>query len=195
MHPRHFFFRIEAFRKLSYHIAVRRVVFRHNPGDHLFVLFILPVSASDGSRDFFCSGTDVSTRAVNYGYFTITTGCRVDNCSLDGRLVVHLPRRQLSARTAINSSLHPLPAEPDKRKILYQGVTKLLYQVVAILQNSGSQRSMIQIGGLCFGGNQVHLFHLLLLPHFAPKCRWGIKEKPLITIDYQRFSLFYYLFW
>ena len=52
---------------------------------------------------------------------------------------------------------------------------------------------MIQIGGLCFGGYHVHLFHLFLLPHFAPKCRWGNKEKPLIMIDYQRFSLFYHL--
>ena len=49
---------------------------------------------------------------------------------------------------------------------------------------------MIQIGGLCSGGNQVHLFHLFLLPHFAPKCRWEIKEKPLIMIDYQRFRYF-----
>ena len=61
------------------------------------------------------------------------------------------------------------------------------------VQNAENQRSMTQIGGLCFGGNQVHLFHLFLLPHFAPKCRWGIKEKPPIMIDYQRFSLFYHL--
>ncbi len=32
-----------------------------------------------------------------------------------------------------------------------------------------------------------------LVHFFAPKCRWGIKEKPLIMIDYQRLSLFYHL--
>ena len=49
----------------------------------------------------------------------------------------------------------------------------LFFKQLQVYKNAENQRSMMQIGGLCFGGNQVHLFHLFLLPHFAPKCRWG----------------------
>lgn len=97
--------------------------------------------------------------------------------------------RQLSSgRSVFLYQPTPISLKPlaDKRLIMLA--------TISLLSGFSSFPGAIQRPAFYLCWNKVHRISYLILPHFAVKCSPWIKEKPLIMLDYQRFSLFLALF-